>query len=230
MGATAGMMVAGPPGALIGAGAGTMVQQVIKEALVRRIGRANEAADVAADEAGLTPAELLRRILADERLLDLARRVFTVAAETALQARIRAAGAALGRAVRDDSTIDEEQFIVETLATLHLPHYRMLRQLADRYEGYGQERDAQSQEPIHGWSPAALRDHQPGLVWVLGPVLGALASQDLIRNTNVGRYSYTPGKDDRWVLTDYGRRVLARLLKAQGTEDPEAPAEDPSAG
>jgi hypothetical protein len=230
IGAAAGAMVAGPAGALVGAGTGTMVQHVLKEALARQLGRANEAADVAADVAGLTAEELLRRILADERLLDLARRVFTVAAETALRARIRAAGTALGRAVRDDSAIDEERFIVDTLATFHVPHYRILQQLGQRYEGYGQERDAEGQEPIHGWSPAALRKHQPGLVPVLGPVISALASQDLARNTNVGRYSYTPGEDDRWVLTDFGRQLLARLLEADGSEEPEAPTQDPPDG
>jgi len=207
-----------------------VIQQVLTGARDHWSRRAEQAVETAAEEAGLTPDELLERIVADERLVDLAMRVFTVAAEIALQARIRAAGAALGRAVRDDSAIDEERFIVDTLATLHMPHYRLLRQLGDRYEGYGQERDANGQELLHGWSPAALREHQPGLVPVLGPVMGALASQDLVRNTNVGRYNYTPGAADRWVLTDYGRRVLDRLLEAQGSEEPEPPAQDPSEG
>jgi hypothetical protein len=229
-GALVGVAVGGPPGVVVGAVAGAVVEHVAREALARRRQRAAEAIEIAADETGLSAVELLERFWADDRLHELAAAVIAAAAETDLQARIRAAGKALGRGVRDDAVIDQERFIVATLATLQMPHYRLLQQLGERYEGYGQERDADGQEPIHGWTPGALREHQPRLVPVLGPVMSALASQDLVRNTMVGRYGYTPGEADRWVLTDYGRRVLARLMEAQGDEPPDSSAQQPAEG
>lgn len=119
------------PGAVVGAAAGEVAAYVAHEALPRRRQRAATAAEVAAAKTGLTPGELLERIRADERLLELAAAVIAAAAETALQAKIRALGQALahGTLTTDEAEIDQERFMVGTLAALEAPHIRVLQEI-----------------------------------------------------------------------------------------------------
>jgi hypothetical protein len=231
-GALVGLLIGGPPGALLGAGAGAVVQHVTKEAMARRFGRATEAVEIAANEAGLTAEELLQQILADESLLELAARVVAAAAETTSHAKIRAVGKALGRGVRDDAMIDQERFIVNSLAGLDVPHFRVLEQIYDDYEGYGSPRRSDGTPGAYGWTNEALAQHLPGLAPVLTPLLGVLNSRGLIVNTAVGTLDSRPGVTDRWILTEYGRDVVHWLEHSQEQDDaaPDASAQDPSEG
>jgi hypothetical protein len=140
-GALVGVAVAGPAGALAGAASGAVLDHVVKEALGRRRARGTRALDIAAAEAHLTPEQLLQRILADERLLELAATVVAAAAETTLNAKIRALGQALARGTlaTDEAEIDAERFMVATLAALEALHIRVLNQMVQRYEDYGEE-------------------------------------------------------------------------------------------
>jgi hypothetical protein len=220
-GALVGVAFGGVPGAVIGAAAGEVAAYVAHEALAHRRQRAATAVEVAATEADLTPEELLERIRADERLLELAATVIAAAAETALQAKIRALGQALARGTlaTDDAQIDQERFMVDTLAGLEAPHLRALHQVSQRYDGYGTDRTPDGTHQAYGWTFETLREHQPGMATVLGPVLARLISLDVIANTAVGTRGHIPGETDRWVLTDHGRRVLD-LLEERGSEGP----------
>ena len=230
-GALAGVAIGGAPGAVVGAAAGAVVEHVVSEALARRRQRAAQAIQIAAGEAGLTADELLERFRTDERLHELAASVIAAAAETILQAKIRALGKALARGTlaTDDGGIDQERFMVGTLAALEAPHVHVLQQLGERYADYGSEHSPDGTRRAHGWTPFALRQRVPGLTRVLGPVLATLGSHDLIVNTAVGTYDYIPGEGDRWVLTDYGRRLLD-LLEERGSEEPDPPAHCPPEG
>jgi AcrR family transcriptional regulator len=218
-GALAGMLLAGPPGALVGAGAGVMVQRVVNAAMARRFQRAVTAVEVAADEAGLSVEALYERLREKERLHELAAAVIAAAAETMLQAKIRALGQALARGTlaTDDAEIDREQFLVDTLADLKAPHLQVLHQVSGRYDDYGDPTTPDGTPQAHGWSPDALRKAIPSLAPVLGPVLAILSGHDLIRNTAVGTLGYVPGPRDRWVLTEHGDDLL-RLLRDRADE------------
>jgi hypothetical protein len=226
------LAVGGSAGALAGAGTWVVVEQVLSKVWNLRSRRARQAAERAAAEAGLSAEELLRRILADERLLDLAIRVFTVAAESALQAKIRAAGKALGRAVRDDATINQERFIVDSLAGLDMPHFLVLEQVYEDYEDYGTPRSPDGTPRAYGWTVHALVARLPGLAPVLKPLLAVLSSRNLVENTAVGTLDYRPGGTGRWILTEYGRDVVHWLEHSQEQDDaaPDASAQDPSEG
>jgi hypothetical protein len=228
----AGMVIAGPPGALVGGTAAAVVQLVTKEAMARRFGRASEAVEVAADEAGLTAEELLRQILADENLLELAARVVAAAAETTSHAKIRAVGKALGRGVRDDAMIDQERFMVDSLAGLDVPHFRVLEQVYEDDEGYGTPRSPDGTPRAYGWTLQALAQHLPGLAPVLRPLLGVLRSRNLVENTAVGTLDSRPGVTDRWVLTEFGRDVINWLDHSQAQDEaaPDPSAQDPPEG
>lgn len=224
-------MIGGPPGALVGAGAGVVVQHVTNRAMSRRFQRAAEVVEIAADEAGLTPEELLERIRADERLLELAAAVIAAAAETVLQAKIRALGQALARGTlaTDDAEIDQERFMVGTLGALQAPHVRVLHKISRRYSGYGQRHTPEGQPQAHGWTFEDLAARLPGMRPVLRPILSALTANALIFDTAVGMWGFSSGKSERWIITDYGRQVLD-LLEAQGAEEPDPSAQDPSEG
>jgi hypothetical protein len=118
--------------------------------------------------------------------------------------------------------------MVGTLAALETPHIRVLDQVNRHYDDYGTDRTPDGQHRAHGWNPEALRKHLPGMRTVLGPVLATLSSLDVITNTAVGSLGHIPGETDRWIVTDYGRRVLD-LLEERG-EDHERPAEESPEG
>ena len=118
--------------------------------------------------------------------------------------------------------------MVDTLAALEMPHYRVLQQMNQRYEGYRTERSEDGRRQAYGWTLEALREHLPGMVPVLGPVLATLSSHDLVVNTATGTLDHAPGENDWWVLSDYGRRILD-LLEARGSEDSDPSAQQPPA-
>jgi hypothetical protein len=217
----ASMMVAGPGGALIAGSAAAVVQHVVREEMNRRFQRAANVVQIAATEAQMTPEELFERVRADDRLLELAASVIAAAAETALQAKIRALGQALARGTlaTDDATIDQERFMVGTLAALEAPHVRVLTQIKRHYRGYGQRTTSDGTHQAHGWTFEALAARQPGLRQMLRPILSALTANALIFDTAIGTWDYTVGKSERWIITNYGRRVLD-LLESQAFEEP----------
>lgn len=211
-GALVGAAIGGPVGAVVGAGAGAVLDHVIREALRRRRDRGEQALELAAVEANLTSEQLLERILADERLLELAAAVIAAAAETALDAKIRALGQALARGTlaTDDAMIDTERFIVGTLAVLDASHVRVLGQINQRYDDYGEEFGPDGGRLAYGWTLEALSEYLSWLTPVLRPVLGTLTANGLIRDTAIGALEYRP----RWVVTEYGEQVLRMLEEA----------------
>lgn len=222
-GALVGVAVAGTTGALAGAASGAVLDHVVKEALGRRRARGTRALDIAATEAHLTPEQLLQRILADERLLELAATVIAAAAETTLNAKIRALGQALARGTlaTDEAEIDVERFMVATLTALEAPHIRVLHQMVRRYEDYGEEWGPDGRHKAHGWTLEALNKHLPGLSTVLRPVLGTISANGLIWDTAIGAPGYdvgTLGHPSRSAVSLYGVRVL-RAVEASSAED-----------
>ena len=107
-GALVGLALGGPGGALAGAAVEPVLEQVVSETLARRRARGQQALAVAASSVGITPGDLLDRILRDEQLLDLAAAVVAAASETMVEAKIRALGRALatGALATDDAVVE----------------------------------------------------------------------------------------------------------------------------
>jgi hypothetical protein len=212
----------GPAGAVaIGAATAETLRHLAERAITFRDYQAGRTVEIAADEAHLALDELERRLFSDPNRLQLAAATLTAAANTALEAKIRTLGRALatGALATDDAQVDEQRFLVDTLADLEAPHIRVLHQLSIRHEGYGEARTADGRYQAHGWSIDDLAVRLPGIAAVLRPVLNVLAGHALILDTGVGTLGYVAGQSGRWVLTDYGQRCLA-LLKERGREDP----------
>jgi hypothetical protein len=222
-GALVGLALGGPEGALASAAIEPVLEQVVSETLARRRARGRRALAVAASSAGVTPEELLERILHDEKLLDLAAAVVAAASETMVEAKIRTLGRALatGALALDDAVVDEQRFLVDILADLEAVHVRVLNQLSIQHEGYGSPRSPDGTRRAYGWSIEDLSAHLPSIAAVLRPVLNVLAGRELVRDTAVGSLGYVPGEGERWIVTDTGTRCLDMLqeCRAEGLHD-----------
>jgi len=181
-GALVGLAIGGPAGAVVGAATEPALEQLVSAALALRRRRGERAYEVAADEAGMSPDELLRSILGDERLLDLAVAVVTAAAETALDAKINALGRALatGATAADDAVVDEQRLLVRILADLEAPHIRVLVQLARPHpRGRSVEVPRVGGETRPGWAVDDLEEALASARAILEPILRVLEAHGL---------------------------------------------------
>ena len=190
-------------------------------ALRRR--RGERAYEIAAASSGLSPGELLRRILDNERLLDLAVVVITVASETAFQGKIRALGRALatGALTADDAVIDQQRFLAGLLAGLEAPHIRVLEQLSVPGPEDIPLTTNGGLTSHHGWPPHILEQIVPGVAGLLDPILRTLEGLGLVRDIE-GGHEYTEstwlGELMPWIegysATWTGHRCLELLEEA----------------
>jgi hypothetical protein len=207
------LLVGGAGGVVAGAAAGRALEQLLGRAVGLRRRQAAAMLDAVAAAAARSLEELFEQISDDPRRLQLFVAAMRAAVETALPAKLRALGRALATGVlaTDDAVIDEQRFLVDTLADLEAPHAHVLHRLSIQHPGYGSPVSATGQPQAHGWSPRDLATDLPGLAPVLQPILSVLAGHALILDTGVGTYDYRPGEGGRWILTDYGKRCLAEL-------------------
>jgi hypothetical protein len=188
----------GPGGAVVGASAGEALQYLASRALGLRRRQAEEVLEIAAHESAQTVDDLLARLTANPSRLQLAAAAVTAAAETALQAKVRALGRALatGALAADDAEVDEQRFLVDTLRDLEAPHVRVLDQISRRREGHDPEATPR-------WAQYKLAPRLPGIAPVLEPVLSILAGRALITKL-----------DRKWALTEFGKHCLTLLMES----------------
>lgn len=93
--------------------------------------RAQQMAEAARDAAGEQDDEqLLRRITADDRLVDLIAIAVDGARRSAWEAKRVTMGRVLGSALTDDADIDDSAAMLAALAVFEAPHFRYLETLA----------------------------------------------------------------------------------------------------
>ncbi len=128
----AGTVLGGPVGAVVGAAAspalGAALDKLIESVGAWRARRAGDAFREAAAMSELGEDELAKRLATDERLVELAGRVFQVAQDVALPEKRRALAAVLGESAKaqDPSTIDRALLLASALAALDGPHIRLM--------------------------------------------------------------------------------------------------------
>jgi hypothetical protein len=199
-------------GVVIAAATAETLRYLATHAIGLRDSQAGRTLELAARQANLGLEELQRRLAGSPHRLQLTAAALAAAANTTLEAKLRALGRALatGALTTDDAVIDEQRFLVDTLADLEAPHLRVLHQLSIEHEGYWPEVYAPGQEGAHGWSLRDLADSLPGQEAVLEPILSVLAGHALALDTADGTLEYRL-EGRRWVVTDYGKRCLAEL-------------------
>jgi hypothetical protein len=169
--------------------------------------------DIAVQAAEQSHDQLLERVTADPHRRQLFWAAARAAADTALEAKLRAVGyrLATGLTAPDDEAVEVQRVIIDTLGDLELPHWQTLRQMTRKYEGYGQPRDDTGRSFSYGWTMKALHDHLPGLTPILGAVIPVLVGRGLIDNTTYGSMGYDGPPEQRWVVTNFGHDCLAEL-------------------
>ena len=108
--------------------------QFRREMYDRRIERASEALEVAADISGLTPEDLLERVRSDEKRTDLMDLTLGAAARTSSQEKLRALGKVLAAGITaDNETKVDATFVLERIvAEMDPPHIRALAFIAEQ--------------------------------------------------------------------------------------------------
>ena len=89
--------------------------------------------DEAVRVSGLTADEIVDKIMADERLIDLFAMTWSAAAWTDLEGKRLLLGRNVGKALRDDAEIDPALLQNKIIAELERPHVNVLRALESEH-------------------------------------------------------------------------------------------------
>jgi len=223
-GTAAGFVVAGPPGAILGAVAQPLVNQALV-VLQRKMGelRSRRAAFliawVAAD-AHLSSEELLSRLQEDARKEELFLRVMRAAETTASGEKLVALALSLQRGARAESDDDLawEVTFVRAIDDLDAVHFRFLRvfEQSSNELGLGDGgTEFEGKPSAVNATQWKLIDEHLGLGGMVESRLATLERHGLVRaSTTAGGLSATLGEGNlSWTITDFGRSVLERLAQ-----------------
>jgi hypothetical protein len=207
-------------GAVTGPAAEPVADQLVRAGLGLYHRRGALACETAIRKVGWPPDELLRRIVSDQRLLDLAVTVVTAASKTALEVKIRALGRALaaGALSSDDGVLEEQQLLVNLLAFLEAPHIRLLAKAAEEPYSAREVRRGGRRHDLGGWSYATFDDLFPA-AGMARPILSMLESLGLITDLSLGATARGTKYDrdisgPRYLATYAGNRLLGILREA----------------
>lgn len=217
VGSSAGLLVAGPAGAMLGAAgvqaaveATGLVFQSLSE---RRRQQTSVPLVVGAAVVGEPVDSFARRLAEDERLQPLVMLALTSAADTGLEPKLRALGAVLADAMQDQATLDLDWLIADALSVVEAPHLvvlNFLNGLRDDVDLFGSglpfERLGVGLRPIFTAleskglviERSELREENVGIPGRLGPQAS--------RKTTVVRH--------RHAITSFGREIIRRIVDA----------------
>jgi len=213
-----GLAVGGPFGAAGGAAASPILTALIIKTgtRIRERWSANAGAAIAygADAAGLSPEDLVERLLLSPDREELFASALEAAAHATLEAKIRALGDSLrSGAVDSDAQVEVETFFVRAMVDIDAPHVRVLNAMSASRSGTTVRDLAHripSLEPILTPVVATLERH--GAVQRIQPdVVKVMNDYEKNRSRGLGTPS-TP--DAAWRVTKFGVECLNRLRAA----------------
>ncbi len=218
----AGTVVGGPVGGFVGAalspGLSLGLREVVDRLVLLRRRRGGEVYSRAATISGLGEEGLAASIGSDERLAELAGRVFLVAQDAALPEKRRALAAVLAQAARREGSrpevIDRALLLAAALAMVDPWHIRVLAVLEPMP---GLPNEAIDEAQVYGLNQQEVEDADTGLQGVARLLMGQLLASGLIEDASAGRYfqaRYTV-----YALTDLGRQLLALLRLPEADAD-----------
>lgn len=206
-GAIAGMVVAGPVGAAVGAIAAPAAEQLMTRVRLEWTRRGEIVLTEAEAEAGLPRDDLLERLALDDELQALLARVIAASSATAFERKLVAQGRVLGRAVSDVLRVDEAVCMAAALNDLEKPHVALLERL--------NEPNPDADENSQGWSRRQLVTAMPEAAHLIPNLVGILERHGLAVD-NRGGMTYL---DDvrPFIASDLGRTCLDVLRVARST-------------
>lgn len=217
VGSSAGLLVAGPGGAMLGAAgvqAAVEVTGMVFEQLSERRRQQTSVPLVVGAAVANESLECFAERLADDlRLHPLLVLALTSAADTGLEPKLRALGAVLADAMQDEAKLDLDWLIADALSVVEPPHLVVLKFLngvASDVDLFGSglpfERLGVGLRPIFTaleskglvLERSELREENVGIPGRLGPQSS--------RKTTVIRH--------RHAITSFGREIVRRIIEA----------------
>lgn len=207
----AGTAVGGPAGAVAGAGLAPALtaglQRLAAGVVARRRQRGAEVFIAAANSLDFDENQFADRLLADDRLAELAGRVFLIAHDASLAQKRRALAAVLANAAKgtDDADVEHGILLLPALAALDAPHIRFLAAIEP-----AERRPASAgDEGEFGWRLGRVVAADPSLESVALPVLQSLIAMGLVENATGGLTFVDRAKT--YALSPLGEELLGVL-------------------
>jgi hypothetical protein len=197
----AGYALGGPVGAVAGAMASPVAERFLTEVHRELFLRGEIVLAAVADESDMDTEQLLALLTDNSELKALFARVVLATSSTALQEKLRGLGRALGRAIVDDTKIDEAFCLVSALDEMELPHFRLLTKLTVPPTGEGVD-----PERVRGWTRAEILQMAPGMDLVGHSILGVLIRHGLVEE--VTPYSVMGAPSAQYAASDLGGLCL----------------------
>lgn len=222
-GAAIGLTVGGPAGVLVGAaapeGLKSLLHWVQDTYNKRRSENVTSLIARAADNAGLSPPELLTRLLEtspEKRALFIL--TVKVAQDAAVLAHLVALAQSLSKAVDSDNAreLNAETAFVRAIEALDSAHTQFLRCFVQT----ANENHLGDGSPEFDTAVIQLNDHQlelvrPDFAGLVPVLIAGLQSHGLVTYRVQGG-GYGGGAAGNWTITDVGRAFLDRLIVAEG--------------
>ncbi|MFB7981275.1 hypothetical protein [Streptomyces vinaceus] len=221
-GTVAGSLIGGPVGAVIGAATGPALvasfDLLAARIAAQRAARGSEVMSEVSRSLGIEPEELEARLLADERLLELAWRVVDAAQDISLQQKRRALAHALAAAVADPAParLDIWELLQTAIREIDPPHIRLLHVLSQAVPLPG-PLEVRPQDVKYGMSLPDIYSRDPGLELGGYAILQKLISLGLVESALNGLMFGDTHKP--YALSDLGRTLLGLLTE----DDPPTP-------
>ena len=221
VGATAGLIMAGPAGAATGTLAAPVLQALINFLGLRFERARHKAVRVLADAAaqnGVSEDQLIGMAEGSSQKTELAAEVINAAARSTTEQKLKALAMALARGVQgDDNIAAQERITVAALADLEPLHISVMTCLLSQPPTFSSEEEWQEMmrnppDGAYGWLPGEMVDKLPETAPVIDAVFAALDRHGLVIDTAIGTIGYKA----RYAVTGFGRRCL-NWLKANNT-------------
>lgn len=207
----AGVAIGGTAGAILPAGTSPAlaegVNRFVDGVVAWRRRRAGEVYADAAAEAGLGDLEFADRLVADERLAELAGRVFLVAQDASLSEKRAALASVLSAAARgpDAALVDHALLLLPAIEAIDRVHIRFMASL----ESAQRRPETAGDEGSYGMRLAEVLNRDPGLGDVGLPVLQTLIGLGLVENATGGMTFMDIAKS--YALSSLGDELLSLL-------------------
>lgn len=201
----AGYVLGGPVGAVAGAMASPAAERFLYQVHKEIFERGDVVMDAIAYESELSTDQLFSLLTDQDELKAIFARVVLASSSTTMQEKLRGLGRALGRAIVDDSRIDEAFCLVAALDEMELPHFRLLAKLTSPPVIKGRD-----PEKIKGWTRAQILETGNGMELVGHSILGVLIRHGLV--AEIPSNSVMGSPPAQYLASDLGELCL-RLVQ-----------------
>lgn len=193
----------------------------------RRLARASQVIEVAAEATRRDPEEFVKRICQDERLSDLLNEAVQAAARSGLENKRRALGKVLARASEgDDAAVDGAEMLLTSLAHLEPLHVRLMAKMLRRMSGgYVFSNKIEPRSLKHDNIDPSVGEAALLQLQAWGLVTSNIDLKRVLDRYGSDRHLFSMDYEPRYELTDHGFELLELLEVPEHHDDEARPGE-----